>query len=116
MSPEVPALFLERNREASASLYQPFHGPPKDEYQGDLRALAHDGGRISVRKDPEACLGYLVQTLVLPDVNARHVQRDWSWNDMIVERMRAGRKSAIKSQKRDRGPEDPVEDEIWSLI
>jgi len=35
---------------------------------------------------------------------------------MIVEHLRAGRGSAVKGQKRDRWLEDPVEDEIWSLI
>jgi len=116
MSPEILALFLERNFEAYTTIFQLFLGLSKDEYRGALLELPQGGGRTSFRKDPGAYLGLLVHSLDLPNVITNHLQRAWSWDDVIVERLRVGRGSAIKGQKRGRWLEDLVEAEIRAVF
>lgn len=116
VSPEALAFLLERNFEAYSTIFQLFLGLSKDEYRGALQALPHGTGRTSFRKDPGAYLGFLIHALDLPNVITRHMQHAWSWDDMIVERLRAGRGSAIKGQKRGRWLEDLVEVEIRSVF
>lgn len=82
----------------------------KDSMEGELRRELGEGG-IGVRRyqaDREAYLDAL-ERLGLPDAMASTINYEPLWSDILVERLRSGRGSAIQGQKRGKGLEDFAE-------
>lgn len=82
----------------------------KDTMEGELRDALGAGG-IGIKRyqaDSEAFLVALEQ-LGLPDAMASTINYQPIWSDILVERLRSGRGSAIQGQKRGRGLEDFAE-------
>jgi hypothetical protein len=82
----------------------------KDSMEAELRKQLPDGG-IGIKAynaDPEAFLDILVK-MGLPEKMEATINHEPVWSDILVERLRAGRGSAISGQKRGRGLEDFVE-------
>jgi len=83
----------------------------KDEFTQRLRDAFPDAGGIGVKRyqaDKNAYLAALEKLGVL-DRMASAVNRQNHWSDLLVERLKGGRGSAIKGQQRGRGMEDFVE-------
>jgi hypothetical protein len=82
----------------------------KDEFSAALRAaLGGSGAGITrYRKNKAKFLDALVNLGIL-DVMALNVDRIPKWSDVLVERLRSGRGSAISGQRRGRGVEDFAE-------
>jgi len=84
-----------------------FLGLSKDQMDARLRA-EFQGGPAGVNRfkaKPEQYLDVL-QGMGLTDAIDASVNRKLSWSDVLVERLRSGRGSAISGQKRGRGLED----------
>ena len=87
-----------------------FLGLSKDSMEAELRRLLPSGGSGVKRykAEPEAYLDALkelgVSTAIAAAVNTTPV-----WSDVLVERLRSGRGSAISGQRRGRGLEDFTE-------
>lgn len=82
----------------------------KDSMVTELRRELGKGG-IGVTRykaEPEAYLAAL-ERLTLPDAMAKAINYEPVWSDILVERLRSGRGSAIQGQKRGRGLEDFAE-------
>lgn len=82
----------------------------KDTMESELRGVLGAGG-IGIKRyqaDPEAFIAALEQ-LGLPDAMASTINYQPIWSDILVERLRSGRGSAIQGQKRGRGLEDFAE-------
>lgn len=82
----------------------------KDTMEAELRAALGMGG-IGVKRykvDRTAFLDALEQ-MQLAEKMAQEVNRQLVWSDVLVERLRSGRGSAISGQKRGRGLEDFTE-------
>ncbi|WP_211100123.1 DpnII family type II restriction endonuclease [Azospirillum halopraeferens] len=87
-----------------------FLGLSKDQFTAVL-ADALGEGRTGVKAwqaDRDRFVAALVE-LGVPDAMAAEVNRPLRWSDVLVERLRSGRGSAIAGQKRGRGVEDFAE-------
>ncbi|MDM0083159.1 DpnII family type II restriction endonuclease [Variovorax sp. J31P179] len=82
----------------------------KDTMEAELRSLLGNGGigKKRYQSEPEAYLAAL-EELKLPDAMATSINYEPVWSDILVERLRSGRGSAISGQKRGRGLEDFAE-------
>ena len=89
----------------------------KDDFSAALKgALAGAGSGIKrYRADKTAFLNALVD-LGLLEAMAVHADRKPKWTDILIERLRSGRGSAISGQKRGRGVEDFAENVIKSVF
>lgn len=84
-----------------------FLGLSKDQMEARLKNGfgGEAAGVKRYRADPAAYLRVLAD-LGVPDAITTSVHRKLSWSDVLVERLRSGRGSAISGQKRGRGLED----------
>lgn len=82
----------------------------KDRMEQELRAILGTGGigQQRYQRDPEGFLKGL-DALGLLEQMALAVNYEPTWSDILVERLRSGRGSAILGQKRGRNLEDLVE-------
>lgn len=89
---------------------QLFLGLSKDLFTAALNDALSEGGAgvTRYRTDPTGFLDGLL-SLGLLDEMAAQVDRTAKWSDVLVERLRSGRGSAISGQKRGRQVEDFVE-------
>jgi hypothetical protein len=87
-----------------------FLGMSKDTFTAAMLDALGAGGSGSKRyaADPEFFITRLVDMGVL-DAMSGEVSRKAHWSDVLVERLRSGRGSAISGQKRGRGAEDFAE-------
>ncbi|MCC8429887.1 hypothetical protein LJ725_12980 [Reyranella aquatilis] len=82
----------------------------KDSMEAELKRGLGAGG-IGVKRykaDPDAFLDVL-QQLQLPEAMATSINYEPVWSDILVERLRSGRGSAISGQRRGRGLEEFAE-------
>jgi hypothetical protein len=82
----------------------------KDEFQSALKQLLGPGG-LGVKRydrDPGTFVDALISMGVLSEL-ATLANRPVSWKDLLIERLKSGRGSAIKGQARGRSLEDFVE-------
>lgn len=82
----------------------------KDSMESELRRLLGTGGIGTKRylSDPDAYVTAL-ESLGLFDAMASTIHYEPVWSDILVERLRSGRGSAIQGQKRGKGLEDFAE-------
>jgi len=82
----------------------------KDKMELELREALGGGGigAKRYRKDPEGFIDALC-ALGLPDRMSEAVNYQPTWSDILIERLRSGRGSAIQGQRRGRDLEDLVE-------
>ncbi|MGH8499215.1 MAG: hypothetical protein ACRERV_10465, partial [Methylococcales bacterium] len=87
-----------------------FLGFSKDTFTAVLGDALGEGGQGVTRykKDPDSYAAVLIN-LGLLEVMAEQTNRQPKWDDILVERLRSGRGSAISGQRRGRGLEDYVE-------
>jgi hypothetical protein len=83
----------------------------KDSMEAALKRELGDEGGIGVKRykaEPDAFLDVL-ERLNLPEAMATSINYTPVWSDILVERLRSGRGSAISGQRRGRGLEDFAE-------
>jgi hypothetical protein len=86
-----------------------------------LTALLHDAlgkggqGVTRYKKEPDVYINTLVRLGLLEAMNEQ-TNREPKWSDILVERLRSGRGSAISGQRRGRGLEDHVESIIRKVF
>jgi hypothetical protein len=87
-----------------------FLGLSKDQFSAVLRNMLGEGGMgvNRFKADPARFLAALLTLGVLQAISS-HTSREPHWSDVLVERLRSGRGSAISGQRRGRGVEDFVE-------
>jgi hypothetical protein len=101
---------LDADFDAGTLLLRLFLGLSKDLFEAELRGLLGGAG-IGIKRfqtDRENFLSAL-QKLDLLQAMATTVNREPMWSDVLVERLRSGRGSAVSGQKRGRHVEDFVE-------
>ncbi|WP_407052120.1 DpnII family type II restriction endonuclease [Methyloraptor flagellatus] len=104
------AALLDGNFEEGILCARLFLALSKDNMETELRRLLSPGG-IGVKRyraEPEVFLDAL-ESLGLLDAMTATVNHDLVWSDILVERLRSGRGSAISGQRRGRGVEDFAE-------
>jgi hypothetical protein len=82
----------------------------KDAMEAELRQTLGHGG-IGIKRYKAECEAFLdaLEQLGLPGAMADTINYEPVWSDILLERLRSGRGSAIQGQRRGRGLEDFVE-------
>ena len=101
---------LDKHFEDGMLICRLFLGLSKDQYTPALRDAigTTSAGVTTYRKDKNAFLDALLR-LGLLEAMGEQTNRELRWSDVLVERLRSGRGSAISGQKRGRGVEDFAE-------
>lgn len=104
------AALLEGDFEAGILCCRLFLALSKDSMEIELRRLLSSGG-IGAKRFAADRAAYLeaLGSLGLPQAMAAAVNYEPTWSDILVERLRSGRGSAIRGQRRGRGLEDFAE-------
>lgn len=103
---------LRTDFDAAITVIRLFLDRSKDEFSYELKTLfagAAGPGKSAFAADPASFVGRLLETGILDSINAT-VGRPTTWMDVLAERLKAGRGSAIKGQYRGRALEDFVEE------
>lgn len=107
---------LGKNFDDALLIFRSFLAQSKDDFTGALGgALKGPAGVTAYKRDPGAFVQALVDLGVL-EAMAEQINRAAKWSDVLVERLRSGRGSAITGQKRGRGLEDTVEEIIRGVF
>ena len=102
---------LKSDFNSASTVFRLFLDVSKDEMTLRLKEALGPGG-IGVKRFQQDQAAYL-QALInlgLPEKITRIVHNPLHWSDILVERLKGGRGSAIKGQQRGRGLEDFTED------
>jgi hypothetical protein len=110
-TPDDLRQLLDGDYEAGMTLIRLFLDLSKDELVGSLR----DVGAGLYRKDPERFLQGLVSLGALEKMREA-VGTPVTWRDILVERLKTGRGSAIKAQARGRFLEDKTEEIVQAVF
>jgi len=102
---------LAPDYEAGITLIRLFLDLSKDELEGSLREL----GAKRNRKKPEALLQALISLGILEKMQ-KQVESPVTWKDVLVERLKTGRGSAIRAQVRGRFLEDKTEEIVREVF
>lgn len=102
---------LEDDFNVASTVFRLFLEKSKDEYTSILKELFPEKGMSGAKgfkNNPEKYVKTL-NHLLLREKIIETLYRDYTWKDILTERLKAGRGSAIKGQKRGRQLEDFVE-------
>jgi len=102
---------LDADFELAMVAFQLFLERSKDEFTSELRAALSGlpgSGKTAYRENPERFVA-LLDHLLLREAIEKTVNREYTWRDIVIERLKVGRGSAIKGQYRGRALEDFVE-------
>jgi hypothetical protein len=115
-SEEISKL-LDKDFDTAVTTLRLFLDISKDEFTQGMRDLLGSGGIGVTRyqKDRHAFLSAL-DSLGLPGAMTTAINHRMHWSDVLVERLKGGRGSAIKGQTRGRGMEDFVEALVRSVF
>lgn len=102
---------LDKDYRAGMTLIRLFLDLSKDELEGSLREIK----ATAYRKDPESLLQGLASLGALEKIREA-VGTPVTWRDMLVERLKTGRGSAIKAQVRGRFLEDKTEEIVQAVF
>lgn len=109
---------LEKDFEMASAAIRLFLEKSSDEYRSLGRDLFIDlggAGKKVFKRDPKVYLERLEKLGLLSTISET-MNKSYSWKDILVERLKAGRGSAIKGQKRGRAVEDFVESIVKSVF
>jgi hypothetical protein len=103
---------LEQNFEAGITLFRLVLELSKDEFTETLKGLFYDSesghGKTIFKKNPSQYVKRLEDFGLLEALD-RLMARDYTWKEVVQERLKIGRGSAIKGQRRGKNLEDFVE-------
>jgi hypothetical protein len=102
----------------ASTVFRLFLEKSKDEYTSTLKELFPEkgtSGSSGFRKDPVK-YAKILNHLFLRERMIETINREYTWKDIIIERLKAGRGSAIKGQKRGRQLEDFVENIVKQVF
>jgi len=113
--PSCLRILLDAHFDAAKTLIRSFLALSKDEFELNLRTELGGSGIKTYQKDQQAFIQYLVECGVTQEI-FELTARTFTWQDIIYERLRSGRGSAIKGQKRGRGFEDKIESIVLDIF
>ena len=108
---------LENNFEDALLIFRLFLGLSKDQFTPLLQDALGPGGSGIKRFQKEA--GAFIQALVslgIQEAMTGCINRETHWSDILVERLRSGRGSAISGMKRGRNLENFVEEIVQKIF
>ena len=117
-SDEQLTKLLEYDFDIASTVFRLFLEKSKDEYTSTLKGLIPEKGMIGktgFQKDKDAYIDKL-KHLLLREKIIETMNKEYTWKDILIERLKSGRGSAIKGQKRGRQLEDFVENIIKQVF
>jgi hypothetical protein len=112
LTEEYIAEILDNDFENAMLFFRLLHEQSKDEFAITLRTLfdkfPKGPGKTGYKNDPVGYVRKLVE-YGLPSVHQNFINKEFTWKDVLMERLKGGRGSAIKGQTRGRNLEDFVE-------
>jgi hypothetical protein len=104
------ASILDANFDDGLLIFRLFLGHSKDQFEGELKNI-RDGKGAGITGYRADAAGYIddLLRLGLSEAMTQAVNRKPHWSDILVERLRSGRGSAISGQKRGRDVENFAE-------
>ncbi len=103
---------LQKDFEAGITFFRLVLEQSKDEFTETLKALFFNSnlgyGKTCFSSNPNEYIRILKEYGLIDAINSL-ISRDYTWNEVIQERLKMGRGSAIKGQKRGKNLEDFVE-------
>ncbi len=111
-------VLLDADFDAASTVFRLFLEKSNDEYKSVLKELMPEKGMSGAkgfRKDKGSYVQKL-NSLNLEEIMQATMERKYTWQDIIIERLKAGRGSAIKGQKRGRQLEDFVETAVAEVF
>ena len=114
---DIKAVLADGVFDDSALILRTFLGLSKDQFTARLSEELGPGGTgvMRMNADPEAFVAALVRLGALEAIAAA-TSRELHWTDVLVERLRSGRGSAISGQRRGRGLEQFVEEIVGRVF
>lgn len=100
---------LNRDIDIYKTIFRLFLELSKDELNGRLKVSVGEGTGIKAfKKNPQAFVDFF-DSMNLVSVVYSQINKIWTWNDVLIERLKAGRGSAIRGQRRGRYGETETE-------
>lgn len=100
---------LDKDFKSYMTIFRLFLELSKDELTSRLKQVSPDGtGVTKFKKKTDIFLDFFIHNGLINIVQT-YKKKQWSWKDIITERLKSGRGSAIKGQRRGRYVEDEVE-------
>lgn len=115
---EILKDLLNKDFYVASTVFRLFLEKSKDEYTSTLKNLFPEKGMSKskgFKKDPDKYVSTLAH-LLLREKMIETLERTYTWKDIIVERLKSGRGSAIKGQTRGRQLEDFVENIVKQVF
>lgn len=111
-------LLLDQDFETALTVFRLFLEKSKDEFTGELKAILREIGGASrkayeSRKDRFVAL---LDHLFIREAISSTVNTGYTWKDILQERLKTGRGSAIKGQVRGRALEDFTEEIVGEVF
>jgi hypothetical protein len=109
---------LEVDFDLALVIFQLFLERSKDEFTAELKAALTDlsgTGKKAYWDHPDRYVA-LLDHLLVREAIAKTVTREYTWRDIMVERLKLGRGSAIKGQYRGRALEDFTESVVSEVF
>jgi len=109
---------LDEDFDAASTGIRLFLELSKDEYNTLLRSLFKNSGSVGKNGFKANPLAYVetLSTILSSDILHSTMEKTYTWQDILTERLKGGRGSAIKGQKRGRELEDYVESIVSSVF
>lgn len=108
---------LDSDFDSAMTAFQLFIDVSKDEFTARMKAELQSGGlgKAAFLRD-RALFADTLDHLLIREAIRNVVNRQYTWKDVILERLKSGRGSAIKGQRRGRALEDFVEGIVKSVF
>ena len=109
---------LDQDFDAAVTVMRLFIDKSKDEFSTILRAelIGQAGiGKAAYAKDKESYAVALDHLLIRESIR-KTINGQYTWKDILIERLKSGRGSAIKGQHRGRALEDFIEEIVVSAF
>jgi hypothetical protein len=112
---EVLITLLEKDYELGITVFRLFLEKSKDEFNSIIKEISPASGKKYFLKNKDAFIETLFQ-LRLREIMDSTILGKYTWKNIIIERLKAGRGSAIKGQQRGRQTENFVEDIVKAIF
>jgi len=99
---------LRAHFQAAKTLIRSFLALSKDEFDLKLDSLLGGNGLRKFQENEDRFVQVLQELGIIEEIK-NSIGKKYTWKDIILERLRSGRGSAIKGMKRGRGLEDEIE-------
>lgn len=109
---------LDIDFNVASTVFRLFLEKSKDEYTSILKELIPEKGMTGIKgyKKNKDNFIKILNNLLLHETMTETINRQYTWKDIVTERLKAGRGSAIKGQKRGRQLEDFVENIVKKVF